>query len=154
MVPKFRIRTLGIGEQKAHFRRSYPTFTTSEPRRQVLVCRGKIKPTALSETYLVRISYEIMKTPKVYIEDPVIKRRQPHERIPHTYDEDRPCAFRPRIDWRSDRSLAILVPWISMWLYFYEVWYVTGEWHGGGVGHPVGKANLNKNEPEPAVGSN
>ena len=26
-------------------------------------------------------------------------------------------------------------PWVSTWLYFYEVWYATGNWHGGGT-HP------------------
>ena len=35
-----------------------------------------------------------------------------------------------------------------MWLFFYEVWFVTGEWLGGGVGHGVSKANVNVNGPE------
>ena len=145
LVPKFRIRTLGIGEQKAFFRNSYPGFTTSQPRRRVLVCCGRIQPTALSETYQVRISYEIKRTPQVNIDYPILQRRQPIERIPHTYDGDRPCVFRPGIDWRSDRSLALLVPWISMWLFFYEVWFVTGEWLGGGVEHCVRKPSANGN---------
>ena len=148
MVPRFRIRTLGIGEQKAHFRSSYPAFTTSQPRRSVLVCRGRVQPTALSDTYLVRIFYEIKRTPQVDIEAPLLQRRQPHERIPHTYDRDRPCAFRPSVDWRSDRSLALVVPWVSMWLFFYEVWFVTGEWLGGGVAHDVIMPNANGHGPE------
>jgi hypothetical protein len=28
------------------------------------------------------------------------------------------------------------VPWLLLWLSFYELWLITGEWHGGGV-HPV-----------------
>ena len=135
MAPRFRISTLGIGEQKARFRSSFPAFHTSRPRRNVRVCRGRVQPTALSDTYLVRITYEIQRTPQVDIEEPLLQRRDPHERIPHTYDGDRPCTFRPRVDWRSDRSLALIVPWVSMWLFFYEVWFVTAEWLGGGVGH-------------------
>jgi hypothetical protein len=26
-----------------------------------------------------------------------------------------------------------VIPWISEWLYFYELWLVTGEWLGGGT---------------------
>ena len=135
MATRFRIRTLGIGEQAAHFRSTYPAFTTSRPRPNNLVCRGNVQPTALSDIYQIRITYEVRQTPQVDIEDPVLKRRDPNERIPHTYDGDRPCTFRPNFDWRSDQSLALIVPWVSMWLFFYEVWSVTGEWLGGGVGH-------------------
>jgi hypothetical protein len=28
-----------------------------------------------------------------------------------------------------------IIPWISCWLYFYEVWLATGTWIGGGT-HP------------------
>ena len=135
MATRFRIKTLGMGEQAARFRSSFPAFTTSRPRRSVLLCRGRVQPTALSDTYLVKITYEIQRTPQVDIEEPSLQRRDPHERIPHTYDGDRPCTFRPRVDWRSDRNLTLIVPWVSMWLFFYEVWFVTGEWLGGGVGH-------------------
>ena len=148
MVPRFRIRTLGVGEQKAHFRNSYPAFTTTRQRSNVLMCRGRVQPTALSDTYLLRISYEIKRTPQVEIEAPLLQRRHPHERIPHTYDGDRPCAFRPHVDWRSDRSLALVVPWVSMWLFFYEVWFTTGEWLGGGVAHDVARPDADANGPE------
>lgn len=134
-VTRFRIRTLGIGEQAARFRSTFPTFTTSRPRPNRLVCRGELQPSALSDTYFVRITYEITRTPQVDIEEPILQRRDPQKRIPHTYEGDRPCTFRPGVDWRSDRSLVLVVPWVSMWLFFYEVWYVSGEWLGGGVGH-------------------
>jgi len=25
-----------------------------------------------------------------------------------------------------------ILPWTSLWLHFYEIWLVTGVWHGGG----------------------
>jgi hypothetical protein len=28
-----------------------------------------------------------------------------------------------------------IVPWLILWLFYYEIWHVTGEWKGGGV-HP------------------
>ena len=31
-----------------------------------------------------------------------------------------------------------IVPWASLWLYYYEVWHATGEWLGGGE-HPIAR---------------
>lgn len=28
------------------------------------------------------------------------------------------------------------IPWAIEWLYYYEIWLVTGEWCGGGI-HPT-----------------
>lgn len=28
-----------------------------------------------------------------------------------------------------------IVPWAAEWLLFYEIWTITGEWCGEGVGH-------------------
>jgi hypothetical protein len=39
-------------------------------------------------------------------------------------------------DWQPWMYIAdYIVPWVSTWLYFYEVWYATGNWFGGGT-HP------------------
>ena len=29
-----------------------------------------------------------------------------------------------------------IVPWLSLWLFYYEVWRATGTWYGGGT-HPT-----------------
>jgi hypothetical protein len=29
-----------------------------------------------------------------------------------------------------------VVPWASEWLFFYEIWLPSGEWHGGGEWPP------------------
>src|SRR5688500_2317141 len=115
-VTNFRIRTLSMRDQHARFRAAYPDFETRRSGN-VLVCGGRIRPTALSNEYLVRINYELCRTPEVEVEEPKLTRRNPDERIPHTYDGDKPCTFRPSVDWRSDRNIAIVVPWISLWLF-------------------------------------
>jgi hypothetical protein len=38
-----------------------------------------------------------------------------------------------------------IIPWLSLWLTFYEMWRVTGEWDGGGITHDGSK------ELEPAA---
>ena len=56
---------------------------------------------------------------------------------PHTYGPDQPCLFYPNsASWRSDMRLADkIVPWLSLWLAFYEMWRATGDWYGGGITH-------------------
>lgn len=101
---------------------------------KVLVCRGLLRPTLISDEYRARIEYVTRLKPKIWIESPALERRRPDERIPHTYADDRPCLFKE--DFRSDMAIAqTIVPWLSLWLVFYESWRVTGEWQGGGL-HP------------------
>lgn len=138
MARRFEIiRTIGVHEQLAMMRIIHPTFTACV-RRGLLVCRGVIKPTEVNRAYRARIEYRAESAPKVFIEDPPLKRRQQDQRIPHTYDEDRPCLFLPGSgEWRSDKHVAnTIVPWLAEWLFYYEVWRATGEWLGGGV-HPA-----------------
>lgn len=102
------------------------------PTGTFLVCRGELQPTALSHTYRVRVEYQCGRRPQVWIESPALLRRKPDERIPHTFADDRPCLFKH--DFRSDQVLArTIIPWLAMWLFFYEAWRVTGEWAGGGA---------------------
>jgi len=104
------------------------------------VCRGNLQPTPVSETYKVRIEYAIKNAPKVWVESPKLRRRIEAERIPHTYDDDRPCLYLPSAGyWRSDKKLAqTIIPWLCLWLFYYEAWLVTGDWQGGGA-HPTTK---------------
>lgn len=38
-----------------------------------------------------------------------------------------------------------IIPWAIEWLYYYEIWCVTGEWQGGGA-HPTAKACQNSKQ--------
>ena len=89
----------------------------------------------MSATYSVRIEYRVGKRPRVFVESPKLRRRSPDERIEHTYGDDEPCI--EDWDFRSNQQLALtVVPWLLLWLVFYESWLVTGEWQGGGR-HPT-----------------
>jgi len=106
-------------------------------RKNRLICRGYVQPTALNNRYRVRLEYEERDLPKVWVEEPKLSRLNPDEPIPHTYDEDCPCLFLPRAqEWGPEKPIATtIVPWLSLWLLYYESWLVTGEWQGGGE-HP------------------
>jgi hypothetical protein len=142
LAPKYgTISTLGLREQKAHMNLLHPQFKCAIVARnggKLLVCRGSLRPTPITGEYLVKIEYITRLKPKVWIESPPLQRRTPDERIPHTYADDRPCLFKE--DFRSDMSIGhTIVPWLSLWLVFYESWRITGEWQGGGL-HPTPEA--------------
>ena len=58
----------------------------------------------------------------------------------HIYDDDknRLCLFLPNSgEWDGARMLAdTVIPWVSEWLFYYEIWLATEKWCGGGV-HPA-----------------
>jgi hypothetical protein len=131
-----QIRTLSLQEQRAQMWVHHPGFTCRIHHRRdgstVLVCRGAVRPTPLSCEYRVRLEYQTRKRPHVYVEEPKIVRRSTEEKVPHTYGPDEPCLEYD--DYRSDMPLALtVVPWLLLWLTFYESWLVTGVWQGGGI---------------------
>jgi len=73
--------------------------------------------------------------PKIWVISPELEKRSDQNRIPHTYSGNRLCLFLPGTgEWSRDKLIAdTIIPWASLWLYYYEVWHATGDWLGGGV---------------------
>ena len=100
----------------------------------------------------MRIEYRLGKkghSPHVFVEDPKLICRNGEDSIPHTFrqPEVRPCVC--RFEWRRDRVIAhTIVPWTSLWLFYYEIWLATGEWLGGGE-HPEGRPKAPSEDVEP-----
>lgn len=100
---------------------------------------GEITPTPLSETYTVEITYALRGRPRVRVLKPPLEPLEPGGKIPHTFSDGSVCLHVPT-DWSPQRFIAdFVVPWISIWLFYYEIWRGTGEWLGGG--HEPGKRN-------------
>jgi hypothetical protein len=131
-----RIKTLGIRDQAAWLRSRNPGFRCRVDGG-LLICAGPLKPGPINATYDVVIHYRVGTWPKVYVPGDQLKPIEPGGNIPHTYGPTEPCLFYPsRVSWRSDMRLSdTIVPWLSLWLTFYEMWRVTGEWDGGGIDH-------------------
>jgi hypothetical protein len=131
-----RIKTLGIRDQAAWVRSRNPGFRC-EVNGGLLSCRGQLQPGPVCATYDVVIEYRVGTWPKAYVPGNQLKPLEPGGKIPHTYGPTQPCLFYPsRAAWRSDMKLSeTIIPWLSLWLMFYEMWRVTGEWDGGGIAH-------------------
>jgi hypothetical protein len=93
---------------------------------------GELQPAALSDKYMVRIQYTFGRRPRVFVLRPTLQARVARERIPHTFSDGSLC-LHVREDWTPAMFIAdTIVPWTSLWLYYYEVWHAIGEWLGGG----------------------
>jgi hypothetical protein len=103
-----------------------------------LIAIGKIKPTSRSEVYTVEIEYFIIKKKplvQVRILNPILIKNGKGEEIPHMYSQKSLCLFMPKYNEfkKTDLICDTIIPWTSLWLYYYEVWHNTNEWLGGGV---------------------
>jgi hypothetical protein len=60
-------------------------------------------------------------------------------KLPHVYQQNpaRLCLYLPGTgEWQPWMRIdQMIVPWTSLWLYFFEDWLATDEWKGGGK-HP------------------
>jgi hypothetical protein len=129
---------LRLSEQLMRMRFGCPSFDSKITGNKLLAV-GRVQPTPLCGVYRVRVEYEPGEYPRAYVLDPTLEPRAPDGAIPHVYRDPvlRPCLFRPtKGEWTSAMSIAAsIVPWLELWLFYYEVWHATGDWLGGGE-HP------------------
>lgn len=106
----------------------------------------ELKPTPISICYKIMITTEDIGKhgdykPLVYVKSPKpLKLASGKKSLPHVYNtmEQKICLYDWRYaEWNATMPIAYtIVPWASEWLYYYEIWSVTGEWLGGGH-HPA-----------------
>lgn len=132
-------RRLGVGEQIAWIGQLWGSNWKVQRAGSGFIAVGSVRPDGLSCEYRVQVSYA-GKEPKVRVLDPPLRDRGDGQVIPHTYEGDLLCLYRPKYEeWNPSLLIAeTIIPWISEWLYFYEVWLVAGIWLGGGE-HPNAK---------------
>jgi hypothetical protein len=134
-IKRFRPQYLTLDLQIHHMRAKYPEFHEISNRGNWAQWTGNLKPTAMSEAYTIQITYEIPARPEIQALTPLLKARPDCNKIPHVFSENKLCVHQAH-EWGGDKILAVtIVPWISAWLYFYEIWYATGLWLGEGT-HP------------------
>ncbi len=96
------------------------------------VWEGPVRPTDLSATYTLRVTLYARKRPVVDVLAPTLISRSGGEAIPHLFPSGSICLH---INGGWDRSHYLhetILPWSSLWLYYYEMWHATGDWLGGG----------------------
>jgi hypothetical protein len=121
---------LNVARQRLELERDFPDGQY-QMRQGRIVGTIRLQPTTFCAVYKVRITYSPGARPEIEVLSPRLVPRG-GERIPHTFDGDRPCLHLQE-EWRGDQSIATtIVPWLSEWLYYYETHHATGKWLGGG----------------------
>jgi hypothetical protein len=95
-------------------------------------------PSALSRVYRIRIELNHDLSPDVFVEDPDLQGLAGGRRLPHIYpNPTRLCLYLPgTTEWRPWMRLdQTIVPWTSLWLFYFEDWLASNDWKGGGE-HP------------------
>jgi hypothetical protein len=107
--------------------------------RKVVSWLGKIIPHEYGRTYTIELLYRKNESPKVWVREPDLKELANGRRLPHVYDQTTRelCLYLPGCGfWSADKSVAsTMMLWACLWLFYFELWLVTNEWHGRGV-HP------------------
>lgn len=95
-----------------------------------------LKPTDISKEYKVKIiARQNSKNVNIFVIDPKVNKYENGKKVPHLYSNGSLCLYYPKYnEWKyTDLWSDTLIPWTSLWLYYYEVWQETGEWIGGGI---------------------
>lgn len=140
--------------QAQQLRSLFPGCKSEVGRRKLIWCYD-LQPTAHSRCYTVKIKYHPnskgVMTPDIYVMFPKhLPLAEGKYKLPHVYcnESQKICLYDWRNkEWNPTMSLAsTIVPWASEWLYFYEVWVMTGEWYGEG-NHPGDNKEEKKDNP-------
>lgn len=127
---------LTLVQQAVALHQRFPTAQRPRVQADRLTWFWQVKPSPCSVTYTIRMVVQGVHGPKVHVVDPPLQRAEGEEQLPHVFEEDRLCLYYDdEFDRRRDLLAETVVPWVSEWLFFYEQWLTTGEWHGGGI-HP------------------
>jgi hypothetical protein len=126
-----RQRPLTPAQQGYFLGLAFPEFRVRTARNQ-LRCTGVLQPSATGDAYTVLLEYDVPARPRVHVLEPELRLPKGKTKLPHVFPGNELC-LHLSTDWRPDQKICeFIMPWISVWLYFYEVWLVTGEWLGGG----------------------
>lgn len=128
----------------------FPDSSVSRTGEQSLVWEGDLQPTPLSRSYCIKLVYTRTEGMSVYVISPKLILAAGAAKLPHVYSnsEQKLCLYYPADrEWHRGLYMAkTIIPWASEWLYYYELWLLTGgRWLGGGVEHDQPQKNDNEN---------
>lgn len=133
------MKRISLLNQAGALKSYFPNSTIKRIGEYELTWEGELKPSISSRTYKIKLRCRIGKSPKIYVIKPQLKLAEGKKYLPHVYStpEQQLCLYYPdNREWNQGMYYVnTIIPWTSEWLYHYEIWVSTGNWHGGGVVH-------------------
>lgn len=107
-------------------KREYKNFSVTGSRGKFII-EGFLRPTEASPDYHIRISVCQDRKPKITVLSPAI-----NPKSKHLYNDGSLCVYKPDAISTSTPFFYrdFLIPWIALWLFFYEKWLITRIWFG------------------------
>lgn len=137
--------TMTMAAQIAAMAEDWSQFRAKSNADGLVTWTGPLE--AEHQTFVVEATYAIgMEFPWVRVRRPRLVQRPDFADgpLPHVYwrgDEPGLCLFDPlQKEWNASMAISrTTIPWTIDWLYFYEIWSMTGKWLGGGRhrGQPI-----------------
>jgi hypothetical protein len=125
--------------QEVALRQQFPSAIVKRVADASLTWEHTLQPTAVSEEYRVRLVYTRTKGIEVFVLSPKLELSEGTRKLPHVYstEQQKLCLYFPDgKEWNKSKYISqTIIPWISEWLYFYELWVPAGQWYGGGTTH-------------------
>ena len=141
-----KAKPITVAIQKYNMRAMYKNIIVKDIQGTELKMVLKVQPTENSKFYFVLLEYNSLQAkPKAYISVEQLE-MEDLQSIPHNYGIEYfygkkyvSLCLNYTNEWNPMMSIVdTIVPWICEWLYFYEIWFITGKWCGGGK-HPTKK---------------
>ena len=139
-----RYKKIPLTIQERLLKKSFPDSITKRNKESSLFWVGQLKPTSLSKVYTIFVQLKNNEIETFVITPEKLKLHKGEEYLPHVYStpKQKLCLFFGSREWNRSHFISdTIIPWASEWLYYYELWLITGEWLGGGTVHDVEKKN-------------
>lgn len=120
--------------QIKEFKQILPNFSISGKSPNLMIY-GNLKPSDNSNVYKIKIDYKLKNSfPKVFVIKPLLN---DNEIIPHLFKDGSLCLFHySKFNWGLEKSIVHeIIPRISLWLHYYELWLNHGVWFGDEYPH-------------------
>ena len=129
-----RMETISAQSQYERLKTSFPDLVQEELSDTKFSVVIKLRPDVFSKEYDVRVLFETGRVSVYVIGE--LKIASNRTKLPHVYSNELKhiCLYgKEGESWSSEKSIvSTIVPWASEWLYYYELWLIDGQWHGGG----------------------
>jgi len=126
----FRTRCLTVWQQVYAMQRAFGQLHYAV-RGAKVTWRGPLRHSAPGIEYEILIEYACPQRVSARVCNPPLVGRE-GQATPHLYRDGSLCLNMAH-EWSPQMLIAdTIVPWISHWLFRYEIWLATGSWEGGG----------------------
>lgn len=127
---------VSASKQFKKLKQSFPDLNLIKRKGNYFEVILKLRPTTASKLYDVKISFDKYDGVSVYVVNEKLEVAGNRKKLPHVYShqEQKLCLYSwKKRQWTKEKLISsTIIPWVSEWLEFYELWLISGQWLGGG----------------------